>query len=134
MERLFGRSKKEKKVSDASPSNATVTNEDDGFAIVSNNQSTVQPPALPPTNVYPVLAPELPNGTRQQTNRQNSVAASALDGVPFTLSSKCSGSNELDEVLARVENIAERIGNVDWSTTEYDFRLEKSVISQVGSL
>jgi len=137
MERLFGRSKAKKSstqdVGPASPSNAAVTNEDEGFAIVSNNQAMVVPPSLPASNVYPVLTPELPNGRREDqpaTLRQTSVGASALDGIPFTLSSKCSGGNDLDEVLARVENIAERIRNVDWSTTEYDFRLEKSVISQ----
>ena len=80
--------------------------------------------------MYPILKPELPNGTKDQPERQTSVGTSALDGIPFTLSSKCSGGNNLDEVLARVETIAERIRNVDWSTTEYDFRLEKSVISQ----
>ena len=131
MERLFGRSKAKKSTSlnqdasPASPSNAAVTNEDEGFSIVTNNPATVQAPQLP-SNMYPVLTPALPNGTKGQT----SVGTSALDGIPFTLSSKCSGGNDLDEVLARVENIAERIRNVDWSTTEYDFRLEKSVISQ----
>ena len=50
MERLFGRSKTKKStssnqdVSPASPSNAAITNEDDGFAIVSNNQAGVQAP------------------------------------------------------------------------------------------
>lgn len=135
MERLFGRSKAKKStssnqdVSPASPSNAAVTNEDEGFSIVTNNPAIVQAPQLP-SNMYPVLTPALPNGTKGQTDRQTSVGTSALDGIPFTLSSKCSGGNDLDEVLARVENIAERIRNVDWSTTEYDFRLEKSVISQ----
>lgn len=136
MERLFGRSKTKKStssnqdVSPASPSNAAITNEDDGFAIVSNNQAGVQAPQPSSTSMYPILKPELPNGTKDQPERQTSVGASALDGIPFTLSSKCSGGNNLDEVLARVETIAERIRNVDWSTTEYDFRLEKSVISQ----
>ena len=135
MERLFGRSKAKKSTSSnqdaspASPSNAAVTNEDEGFSIVTNNPAIVQAPQLP-SNMYPVLTPALPNGTKGQTERQTSVGTSALDGIPFTLSSKCSGGNDLDEVLARVENIAERIRNVDWSTTEYDFRLEKSVISQ----
>ena len=135
MERLFGRSKAKKSTSSnqdaspASPSNAAVTNEDEGFSIVTNNPAIVQAPQLP-SNMYPVLTPALPNGTKGQTDRQTSVGTSALDGIPFTLSSKCSGGNDLDEVLARVENIAERIRNVDWSTTEYDFRLEKSVISQ----
>ena len=135
MERLFGRSKAKKSSTtnpDSSPSNAAVTNEDEGFAIVSNNQAMVPPPS---SNFYPVLKPELPNGTRgdavpSAASRQTSVGASALDGIPFTLSSKCCGGNDLDEVLARVESIAERIRNVDWSTTEYDFRLEKSVINQ----
>jgi len=138
MERLFGRSKTKKSstsnpdVGPSSPSNAAVINEDEGFAIVSNNQAMVTPPPTA-SNFYPVLKPELPNGRREDlptTSRQTSVGASALDGIPFTLSSRCSGGNDLDEVLARVENIAERIRNVDWSTTEYDFRLEKSVISQ----
>jgi len=136
MERLFGRSKSKKSSTanpdqgPSSPSNAAVINEDEGFAIVSNNQAMAPPPV---SNFYPVLKPELPNGQRDTlptTSRQTSVGASALDGIPFTLSSKCSGGNDLDEVLARVENIAERIRNVDWSTTEYDFRLEKSVVSQ----
>ena len=135
MERLFGRSKSKKSSTanpdqPSSPSNAAVINEDEGFAIVSNNQAMGPPPV---SNFYPVLKPELPNGQRDNlptTSRQTSVGASALDGIPFTLSSKCSGGNDLDEVLARVENIAERIRNVDWSTTEYDFRLEKSVVSQ----
>ena len=113
MERLFGRSKAKKSTSSnqdaspASPSNAAVTNEDEGFSIVTNNPAIVQAPQLP-SNMYPVLTPALPNGTKGQTDRQTSVGTSALDGIPFTLSSKCSGGNDLDEVLARVENIAER--------------------------
>lgn len=143
MERLFGRGKSKKSStasnpSPSSPSNtAAVTNEEEGFSVVSN---IVPPPPAPQSlypNVnspYPVIKPELPNGGPTTTNTQVSSGSSGssayLDGIPFSLSSRCSGGNELDEVLARVENIAERIRNVDWSATEYDFRLEKSVITQ----
>lgn len=146
MERLFGRSKPKKTSTSSNPgpaspsTNAAVTNEDEGFAIVSNPNPPAAAsnpyvaanlyPNVPPCP-YPIAKPELPNGNDSSKTQTGSSGSSAyLDGVPFTLSSRCSGGTDLDEVLARVENIAERIRRVDWAATDYDFRLEKSVMSQ----
>ena len=137
MERLFGRSKKDSKKSSTSTANsqaspsALVTNEEEGFAVVS------QPPLYPsvPQASYPVLnpiAPSVSNGefkNHTSTQRQTSTVAAYLDGIPFTL--HCSeNAGEVDEITARIERVAERIRNVDWGTTEYDFRLERSVLNE----
>jgi len=144
MDRLFGRSKTKKSSTPqtpASPSNPTVSAEDEGFAVVS------APAATPPSNnnpysnntpTYPVLKPEVPNGVKEpntdtyksQMSSTSTGASAYLDGIPFVLSSKCSGGTDHDQTLAKVESIAERIRSVDWSATQYDFRLEKSVMSQ----
>ena len=136
MERLFGRKSKKPSNANASP---VVTNEDEGFAIVN------PPPALPTSAApYPILnptaltnsstgPPHTTSGTGSGSSTSGGGSNSAfLDGIPFALSSKCQGGSgsDLDEVLARVETIAERVRNVDWSSAEYDFRLEKSVLSQ----
>lgn len=139
MERLFGRSKPKKSSTSSNPgpaspsTNVAVTNEDEGFAIVSNPTPPTAATLYPnvPPCPYPIAKPELPNGNESSKVQTSSSGSSAyLDGVPFSLSSRCSGSTDLDEVLARVESIAERIRRVDWAATEYDFRLEKSVASQ----
>ena len=134
MERLFGRKSKKPSNSNASP---VVTNEDEGFAIVN------PPPPLPSsTTPYPILNPTVTANTSTAPPYTTSGTGSSasgggsnsafLDGIPFALSSKCQGGSgsDLDEVLARVETIAERVRSVDWSSTDYDFRLEKSVLSQ----
>jgi len=138
MERLFGRGKKDSKKSSTSTPNsqaspsALVTNEEEGFAVVS------QPPLYPtvPQAPYPVLnpsvAPSVSNGefrNQSSTQRQTSTVAAYLDGIPFTL--HCSGNaGEVDEITARIERVAERIRNVDWASSEYDFRLERSVLNE----
>ena len=144
MERLFGRGKTKKAsnpspVVPVSPSNTAVTTEDEGFAIVTSTRISGTGPNIYPDvhTQYPVVNPKVPNGASPSSaqvpyGKQNSSGNSTayLDGIPFVLSSRCSG-NDLDEVIARVENIAERIRKVDWSTMiDYDFRLEKSVVSQ----
>lgn len=140
MDRLFGRSKTKKSTtSPASPSTVAVTTEDEGFAVVSTpvQAGTTSTPSPYPNigSSYPILKPELPNGNTTGTptvpSSSNSSGASAyLDGIPFVLSSKCNGGTEHDNTLAKVESIAERIRSVDWNSTQYDFRLEKSVLSQ----
>jgi hypothetical protein len=138
MERLFGR--KPKKSSASSPSQAApapyVASEDEGFSVVSSTPSNQ--PALYHNfnNVYPTVNP-VPaaalNGVSSSSNQtsggSNNVGA-YLDGVPFKLSSRCAGVTDLDAISARVEHITERIRNVDWSAADYDFRLERSVVSQ----
>ena len=136
MDRLFGRKpKKSTTTSNSSPANPTVTNEEEGFAVVNTSPQVTHTP-------YPILNPLASNNSAIQTavpggdsggsTASGSTSSSAyLDGIPFVLSSKCKGgNNDLDEVLARVESIAERVKNVDWSASNYDFRLERSVLSQ----
>lgn len=132
MERLFGR--KTKKTSTSSnplPVSPTVTNEDEGFSIVSHPASIY--PNVSPAPQYPVVntLPASNSPVVTQASVSSSSGASAyLEGVPFVLNTRCSGGSDLDAVLARVESIAERIRNVDWQAADYDFRLERSVLSQ----
>ena len=138
MERLFGRGKKDSKKSSTSTPNsqaspsALVTNEEEGFAVVSQPPAPLYPSV--PQASYPVLNPIAPisNGdfkNQSSTQRQTSTVAAYLDGIPFTL--HCSGNaGEVDEITARIERVAERIRNVDWASTEYDFRLERSVLNE----
>ena len=145
MDRLFGRKTKKSTASNSSPSNPTVTNEEEGFAIVNT-----PPPPPPLTNSafqspYPILNPTASNASELVSSSSAAAASGVssgasssggssssafLDGIPFVLSSRCQGGNDLDEVVARVESIAERVKNVDWSASNYDFRLERSVLSQ----
>ena len=149
MERLFGRGKSKKSSTQNTP---IVTNEDEGsgFAVVSN---TPPPPSggqqassiYPSVNSspYPVLNPSVAtsspmnqgsndqqSSTTPTVERNNSVVGAYLDGIPFSLSAKCVGDSNVDEVTARIERLAERIRCVDWNSTEYDFRLEKSVVNE----
>jgi len=144
MERLFGRSKTKKSTSSnqsqASPSSPFVANEDEsGFAVVSN--PTPPPPLYPNVNsTYPVLNPAPATSVTNSTSnndqaqvthqRQQSIVGAYLDGVPFALTARCAGSSDVDEATARIERIKDRIQNVDWSSTEYDFRLERSVLNE----
>lgn len=143
MERLFGRSKTKKSTSSnqsqASPSSPFVANEDEsGFAVVSN---PTPPPLYPNVNsTYPVLNPAPATSVTNSTSnndqaqvthqRQQSIVGAYLDGVPFALTARCAGSSDVDEATARIERIKDRIQNVDWSSTEYDFRLERSVLNE----
>ncbi len=133
MERLFGR--KTKKSSVASPTNPSpaVVAEDEGFSVVSNSSSQPVYPNI--ANPYAANANVVKSSVEQQNGtelaRSNSKGGSAyLDGVPFVLSNKCSGGADIDAILARVEGISERVRNVDWASTEYNFNLERSVVSQ----
>ena len=137
MDRLFGRKTKKSTASNSSPSNPTVTNEEEGFSIV----NAAPPPATNSTqSPYPILNPMASNasevgsttvpGVSSGSSTGGSSSSAFLDGIPFVLSSKCQGGNDLDEVVARVESIAERVKNVDYSASNYDFRLERSVLSQ----
>ncbi len=139
MERLFGRKTKKSSTTSASPAttspgNPAVVAEDEGFSVVSGSSNQPVYPNI--TNPY---APNVPqtaqsiteqNGLPQKGGKNAPGSASAyLDGVPFVLSTKCSGT-DLDALVARVEGISERVKNVDWAATEYNFNLEKSVVSQ----
>ena len=151
MERLFGRGKSKKSSTQNTP---IISNEDEGsgFAVVSNtppppSSSGQQEVSIHPnvnSSPYPVLNPSVatPFPMNQGSNdlqqssatpnveRNNSVVGAYLDGIPFSLSAKCVGDSSLDEVTARIERLAERIRCVDWNSTEYDFRLEKSVVNE----
>lgn len=117
MERLFGRSKvKKSSSSNNSPTvPASVTGEDEGFSLVTTPPPIVEPPVQKPAY-----------------QQQQSICRSYLDGVPFVLNTKvCStSSNDLDQILARIEGLSERVKSVDWTATDYDFRLERSVVEQ----
>jgi len=149
MERLFGRGKSKK----SSTQNTPITSNEDegsGFAVVSNTPPTIGQQAAaasiyPSVNSspYPVLNPSVAtsspmnqgsndqqSSTTSNVERNNSVVGAYLDGIPFSLSTKCIGDSNVDEVTARIERLAERIRCVDWNSTEYDFRLEKSVVNE----
>ena len=152
MERLFGRGKSKKSSTQNSP---IVSNEDEGsgFAVVSNTPPPTGQQAAAATSIYPsvnsspypVLNPSVATSSSSPMNqgsndqqssttptveRNNSVVGAYLDGIPFSLSTKCIGDSNVDEVTARIERLAERIRCVDWNSTEYDFRLEKSVVNE----
>jgi len=151
MERLFGRGKSKK--SSTTQNTPIVSNEDEGsgFAVVSNTppptgQQAAAASIYPSVNSspYPVLNPSVAtssspmnqgsndqqSSTTPTVERNNSVVGAYLDGIPFSLSTKCIGDSNVDEVTARIERLAERIRCVDWNSTEYDFRLEKSVVNE----
>lgn len=140
MERLFGRGKKDAKKSSssitnpqASPSSTLVASDDESFTFVS---TPPQQPLYPSVPAYPVLKPTPASSTsngevsQSSTQRQLSSVGAYLDGIPFTLTTKSAGGTDIDETTARIERISERIRNVDWSSTEYDFRLERSVLNE----
>ena len=136
MDRLFGRKTKKSSTTNpvnTSPSNPVVTNEDEGFAIV--NPAPPMPTPYPILNASATVASAAPASVAPTISGGTSSSA-FLDGIPFALSSKCQGggSSDLDDIVARVENIAERVRSVDWSAANYDFRLERSVLSQDPSL
>ena len=120
-----------------------MTNEEEGFAIVNTPPPPVTNSAF--QSPYPILNPTASNASELVSSSSAAAASGVssgasssggssssafLDGIPFVLSSRCQGGNDLDEVVARVESIAERVKSVDWSASNYDFRLERSVLSQ----
>ena len=90
-------------------------------------------PALPRTEESPAVAAPYPTGTL--SSQYSMTGSHALDGVPFTLSGRCSTSKDggvgsefdvaLDDIMQRMENAKSIL-----QSATYDFQVEKSVVEQ----
>ena len=67
------------------------------------------------------LYPSVPNGSKDQSSTSEEIFA--MNDILFH-------SDGLDKAIARVENMAEKVRNVDWSALENHLRLRIFTISQ----
>eukprot|EP00088_Acartia_fossae_P052955 TRINITY_DN6003_c0_g2_i1.p1 TRINITY_DN6003_c0_g2~~TRINITY_DN6003_c0_g2_i1.p1 ORF type:complete len:175 (+),score=40.06 TRINITY_DN6003_c0_g2_i1:77-601(+) len=96
------------------------------------NQSNTSPyPALPPIGGGVGYPP--PGGGGGHNANSNTRPASAqnhpLDGVQFQLSPRLATDSQLDQIVVSVESVMSRVKNVDWASLDYNFTLERSILS-----
>ncbi len=141
--RLFGiGSKKESKSGDNSNSSLTqLEQEVEGFTLIApkNPMPPQELPLYPPlpagavNATAPLKSPVNSNTLTSQTSANGYSQHSVLDGVPFKLSERCklkSRKSQNRETDRELEDVDRKLAQVQMllQTSNYDFRLEKSVV------
>jgi len=149
--RLFGKVKKDPPSPSGSHNSPDLSEREteDNFTLVENKPTTIAlantlenisrlPYPLPNQNShYPALPsggggggyPPQPQGGGGGLKSQQSSSNHPLDGVQFQLSPRLATDSQLDQIVFSVETVMSRVKNVDWTSMDYNFNLERSILT-----
>lgn len=106
------------------------------FVVIDQNQGNAGPGGLPPSSLYPNFGtgpygPIPTAGPAASQKPQSNHPVNYLHGVPFKLSTELSTGDTNEITKIQVDDILAMItSRLSVDQSEYDFNLERSVISQ----
>jgi len=140
--RLFGKSTKKDPPSPGSNNSSDLSERegDHNFTLIDQAPpapNSEAPPTYQSLNQLPYQLPQHQNrggagaagGPGVKPAKLQSQLSHPLEGVVFHLSPKLATDSELDQMTQTVDNLMSRMKSMEWAAFDYNFALEKSVLS-----